>query len=204
MHKDGLKVTPAKTDKPSKFPVSPQTKLRCHLFHGEYKTLYTATGTGLSQAWELRVLQSCLPAPQQQCPLGELQLLRAGGTGVGTTHSQEPEMQQVRGQGSPKPASAGGWTRHTWNKVCKPSQELNCPCFPAHGPESCRAQSQGFLWSTCSTWKQKAHWYSQPVPPGSVTYTGTWCFYAHHSFSSRWNSTTPPDIAAEIKIISSK
>lgn len=91
---------------------SPQTKFRCHLFHREHTTLYTATGARLSQAWELWMLQSCLLVPGHpvrplgEGPLQELQFLPAAGWGPWGSDHPWP---RARAAGGPKPWITKGW-----------------------------------------------------------------------------------------------
>lgn len=101
---------------------SPQTKFRCHLFHGECKTLNTATGAQFSQAWGLWMLQSCLPAPTAPAlPVGAPApfgcWLGALGQEPPTARSQSCRRYKDMDHQRLNPASAEGWTRHTWSRA---------------------------------------------------------------------------------------
>lgn len=101
---------------------SPQTKFRCHVFHRECKTLYTATGAQLGQAWGLRMLQSCLPAPTAWAlPVGTPApfscCLWALGHEPPTGRSQSCRRYKDMDHQRLNPASAEGWTRHTWSRA---------------------------------------------------------------------------------------
>lgn len=182
---------------------SPQTKFRCHLFHGECKTLNTATGVQFSQAWGLWMLQSCLPAPTAPAlPVGAPApfgcWLGALGQEPLTARSQSCRRYEDMDHQRLNPASAEGWTRHTWSRaflswtapasqhMAQKGAEFNLRDFSGAGESKRHTNTHSLCHQELSLTQ---------VPDASIT---------HHSFSSRWNSTTPPDIAAEIKSVQKK
>lgn len=180
---------------------TPQTKFRCHLFHGECKTLHTATGARLSQAWGPWMLQSCLPAPtapafpvETPAPFGRW--LGALGQEPPTARSQSCRRYKDMDHQRLNPASAEGWTRHTWSRALLRAE---LPLLPSIWP---RKVQSSILRDFSGAGKSKRHTNTHSlchwelsltqVPDASIT---------HHSFSSRWNSTTSADTAAEIKSV---